>query len=185
MMTERSAARLRVAGLLGAAVVVQTSVGADLRVDGVAPDLILLVTLCAGLFGGPRQGVLVGFAGGLLADVFLVDTPLGLSALTWCLVGYAVGVLRATALPDGWAVVPVVVLAGTAAGIVAFVGIGDIVGQHQLVAGGRSWLVRVVVVESVLNAVLSVPVAWLYDRAARGSEGAAAVGRGRPEQVAR
>lgn len=184
-MTERTVARLRIVLLLVVAIVAQTTVVADLRVDGVAPDLMLLLALCAGLLGGPRQGVLVGFAAGLLADVFLIDTPFGLSALTFCLVGYVAGVLRATVLPHGRAVVPVVVLAGTAAGVLGFVGIGDIVGQHQLLAGGRAWLIRVVVIESVANAILSVPASWLYARAAHGSEGAAEAGRGRAEQVAR
>ncbi len=179
-MTARTTGRLRVITLLLVAVLVQTSVGSDLRVDRVAPDVMLLLAICGGLFGGARQGVLVGFAAGLLSDFWLV-TPLGLSALTFCLVGYVVGALRATLVPEGWVVVPVMAFLGTAVGVVGFVGIGEVVGQAQLVAGGRAVVVRTVVIESVLNTIASLPVAWLYARCARGTDGAAEILAGSTE----
>lgn len=182
-MTARTKGRLRIAALLVVAVLVQTTVGSDLRVAGVAPDLMLLLAICAGIFGGARQGVLVGFACGLLADVWLTDTPLGLSALTLCLVGFCVGGLRATMVPEGWGLVPVTAFVATAAGVVGFVAIGDLVGQSQLLAGGRAVLVRTVGVEAVENAVLALPVAWLYQRCSRGTEGVAEIERGSAERV--
>jgi rod shape-determining protein MreD len=178
-VTERTKGRLKVIVLVLAGIVVQTSIGADLRVDGVAPDLMLLLAICAGLLGGSRQGVLVGFACGLLSDLWLADTPIGLAALTFCLVGYGVGALRSAVLPEGWITIPVLVFVFTAVGVIGFVGIGELVGQAQLVAGGRTVLVKTVIIESLANAVLSLPVAWLYSRAARGTEGAAELGRGR------
>jgi rod shape-determining protein MreD len=178
-MTERSKGRLRLIVLLLAGIVVQTTVGSDLRVDRVAPDLMLVLAICAGLLGGSRQGVLVGFTCGLLSDLWMTDTPLGLAALTFCLIGYGVGALRSAVLPEGWVTIPVLVLLASVVGVIGFVGIGDVVGQAQLVAGGRTALVRIVVIESAANAVLSLPVAWLYGRAARGTEGAAELGRGR------
>jgi rod shape-determining protein MreD len=178
-MTERSKGRLRLIVLLLAGIVVQTTVASDLRIDGVAPDLMLLLAVCAGLLGGSRQGVLVGFACGLLSDLWMTDTPVGLAALTFCLVGYGVGALRSAVLPEGWVTIPVLVFLASAVGVIGFVGIGDVVGQSQLVAGGRTVLIRIVVIESAANAVLSLPVAWLYGRAARGTEGAAELGRGR------
>ncbi len=178
-MTERTKSRCWLIVLLLAGIVVQTTLASDLRVDHVAPDLMLLLAICAGLNGGSRHGALVGFACGLLSDLWLTDTPLGLAALTFCLVGYVVGVLRAAVLPEGWLLVPVLVFVFTGFGVVGFVAIGDVVGQHQLIAGGRAELIRIAVIESVANAVLSLPVAWLYSRASRGSAGAAEVNRGR------
>jgi len=52
-----------------------------------------------------------------------------------------------------------------------FVAFGEILGQGQLLAAGRSWLLKVVVIESAWNLVLAVPIGWLYSRAARGSAG--------------
>jgi rod shape-determining protein MreD len=123
-MTERSKGHLRLAVLLLAGIVVQTSVGSDLRVDGVAPDLMLLLAICAGLFGGSRQGVLVGFASGLLSDLWMTDTPLGLAALTFCLVGYGVGALRSAVLPEGWVTIPVLVFLASVVGVVGAGGRG-------------------------------------------------------------
>jgi rod shape-determining protein MreD len=182
-VTQRTKARLRVAALLVVGILLQTSIGDDLRVDRVAPDLMLLLAICSGLFGGARQGVVVGFTCGLLSDIWLTDTPLGLSALTFCLVGYCVGALRETLLPEGWLLVPVLAFAGTAAGVVGFVGLGDVVGQSQLVLVGRSELIRIVGIESAANTVLSLPVAWIYDRCARGTAGSAEVLRGSAERA--
>jgi hypothetical protein len=109
----------------------------------------------------------------------MTDTPVGLAALTFCLVGYGVGALRSAVLPEGWVTVPVLVFLASAVGVIGFVGIGDVVGQSQLVAGGRTDLIRIVIIESGANAVLALPVAWLYGRAARGTEGVAELGRGR------
>lgn len=184
-MTERTQARLRVIVLVLVAMVIQTTLGADLRVDGVAPDLMLLLSICAGLYGGSHQGVLVGFACGLLSDLFLTNTPFGLAALTFCLVGYVVGALRVTLLHDGWVLVPVMAFLASVVGIAAFIALGDVVGQSQLVAAGRMALVRTVVIEALANTVLSLPVAWLYERCARGTEGAAEVALGSTENALR
>ena len=182
-MTDRSKARLRLVALVLVAFVVQATVVDNLRIDHVAPDLLLVTAICAGLTGGARQGVLIGFAAGLLADLYLTGTPVGLSALVFCLVGYGVGSIRENVLPEGWLLVPVLALLASGAGVVAFVAIGDIVGQSQLVAAGRSGLVRIAVIESLWSAVLAIPVAWLFGRAARGSAGAAALDRGRPDRI--
>ena len=87
-------ARLRIGLILVVAILVQSALGSDLRVSGVAPDLMVVVAICAGLAGGAEAGAWVGFLAGLLADLFLTSTPLGLSALTYCLIGAAVGALR-------------------------------------------------------------------------------------------
>ena len=49
--------------------------------------------------------------------------------------------------------------------------LGDVLGQSQLLDAGRSWLIRVAVVEAAWATVLALPVSWLYGRAARGSKG--------------
>jgi rod shape-determining protein MreD len=182
-VTERTKARLRVGLLVLVAFGLQATVVSDLRVDHVAPDLLMVVAICAGLTGGARQGVLIGFAAGLLADLYLTDTPVGLSALVLCIVGYGVGTLRENVLPEGWLLTPLLALLATGAGVVLFVAIGDIVGQTQLVAAGRSALIRIAVIEAVWSAVLAVPVVWLFARAERGSAGAAGLDRGRPDRI--
>lgn len=169
-------ARIRIGLLLLVAVLLQTTLATDLRVARVTPDFMVLVVICAGLVGGTEAGAWVGFFAGLLYDMFLVTTPVGLSALTYCLVGAAVGSLRASVLQERRALLPLAALVGTAAGVLIFVGAGDVLGQTQLLGAGRSWLIRVMIVESAWNAVLALPVGYIYAWAALGSVGAERVG---------
>jgi rod shape-determining protein MreD len=164
------AARLRIAILLVITVLIQTALGSDLRVLEVAPDLMLLIVICAGMAGGAEAGAWVGFWSGLLTDMFLT-TPVGLSALTYCLVGAATGALREGFLQEHRFLMPVAAFLATGAAVVLFVGMGDVLGQNQLLAAGRSWLIKVAIIEAAWNAVLSIPVSMIYNRAARGSVG--------------
>jgi rod shape-determining protein MreD len=169
-------ARVRIGLVLVVFVLIQTTVGTDLRVLDVTPDLMVLIAICAGLTGGAESGAWVGFWAGLLYDMFLTSTPVGLSALTYCLVGALIGSLRVSVLQERRALLPLAALVGTAGAVLLFVAAGDVLGQTQLLGGGRSWLIRVMIVESFWNAVLALPVGYLYAWMARGSAGADRVG---------
>jgi rod shape-determining protein MreD len=175
-VTPHVKARLRIAVLLVVFTVVQTALGNDLRILQVAPDLLVLVAICGGLAGGTEAGAVVGFFAGLMTDLFLTATPLGLSALTYCIIGALVGWMRSSVLPERNLVVPVAALFGTAVGVLLFVGFGDMLGQHHLLEAGRNWLVKVIGIESAWAVILSFPVAWLYSRLARGSVGTERLG---------
>jgi rod shape-determining protein MreD len=157
--TWRAAAKAAVVLLVG--ILVQTAFGNDMRVDGIAPDFMMLLAVCAGFVGGPSRGAAVGFAAGLLSDLFLQGTPLGLSALAACIVGFVVGWGRTQVLTARLAFAPVVAAAGTAVGVAIFVVIGYLMGQAQLVAPGKSWLVQVAFVEAVYSAIFALPAVVL------------------------
>ncbi len=167
-MSPEAAARLRLAAVLVVALILQTTLVPDLRILGVCADLMLLCTVCAALIGGPELGALVGFSSGLLADLFLATTPLGLSALTFCLVGYAIGSLRRTVLQEGWLLAPGTALVGSAAGVVAFVVAGVMVGQSQLTQMGPVEIVKTATLVGLMNALLSVPACRMLRWAALG-----------------
>lgn len=175
-VTPHLTARLRIFLLLFVAILLETSVGSDLRIDGVAPDFMVLIAILAGLTGGTEAGAWVGFWAGLFTDLFLTTTPLGLSALTYCLVGAAVGALRAGLLHESRSLIPVVAVLATGGAVVMFVGLGDVLGQSQLLVAGRSWMIRVAVVEAAWSAVLAMPIGWVYARLARGSVGVEKLG---------
>lgn len=158
----------KVLAVLLVAIVVQTSFGNDLRVHDVAPDFMLLVAVCAGFAAGPDQGALVGFASGLISDLFLQSTPFGLSALAACLAGFVVGWAKANFLRPRLALVPVVAAAGTALGVLLFVAIGYVVGQSQLVAPGESWVAEVALIEACYAGIFALPAATLMGWALRG-----------------
>jgi rod shape-determining protein MreD len=85
--------RIRLGFVVLAAVVLQTTVFTHLRIDGVAPDIGLMAVLAVAYEEGADTGAVFGFVIGLAIDLFLT-TPLGLSALSFALTGYAVGVFQ-------------------------------------------------------------------------------------------
>jgi rod shape-determining protein MreD len=99
----------RAALVLLAALVLQVTMLSDLRILGALGDLMLALTVAAGLTGGADRGVTWGFATGVCYDLVLLDTPFGLSALTYALVGYAASALMRT---SGWWPVGVAAVAG-------------------------------------------------------------------------
>lgn len=143
---------LRWPPVLLAAVVLQTSVLPELRVFGVAADVLLLLAVAAGIAGGPDRGAVVGFVAGALADLF-VQTPFGLSALAYCLTGYLVGALHGTVLPASWFAPVATAGVGCAIGVVLFATIGSVVGQAGLLELG---VLRVALVVGLAGAVLSL-----------------------------
>jgi rod shape-determining protein MreD len=159
---------VRLPPFLLAAVVLHTAVLPQLRPFHVGADGLLLVAVCAGLAGGARTGAWIGFGTGLLADCFLV-TPFGLSALTYGLVGWAVGSLAGRLLRPGVWVLPATVFGASAGGVVLFAALGAVLGEPGL-ASGR--LVGVALMVGLLNALLG-PAALAVTRWA--------VGSGRPE----
>ncbi|HEX9548193.1 MAG TPA: rod shape-determining protein MreD [Acidimicrobiales bacterium] len=170
--------RLRLGLLLLVALILQISVMSDLRVGGAAPDLMLLLAVCAGMADGPETGALAGFAAGLMIDLFLQTTPLGLSALAYCLIGFTVGTMRRTVIREGWWLTPLTALVGSGAGVALFVVIGVMVGQSQLTALSTTTLVQIASIVAVMNAVLAVPVIRLVAWATAGQSAGVSAGVG-------
>jgi rod shape-determining protein MreD len=112
--------------------VLHLTVLAHLRLFGASPDAMLLLAVVAGIVGGPRAGVLMGFAAGITLDLFL-ETPMGLSALVFCLVGYAVGNIQGGVLRASWWIPVVTTLVACAAGELVYALVATVVGQPQLV----------------------------------------------------
>lgn len=157
--TETTTLALRLPPLLLVALLVHVAVLPQLRVAGVAADVLLLVGIAAGLVAGPDRGAAVGFVAGLLADLFL-QTPFGLSALASCLAGWTAGSFSISVLSaTRWMQLAVVALT-SAGGVLAFSGVGALLGEGHLLSG-RLGVVALVV--GLLNALL----APLFLRAAR------------------
>jgi rod shape-determining protein MreD len=79
--------------VLVAGVVVQSTVLARWRLAGARADTLVLLVVAVAMASGPAAGAGFGFAAGLLADL-LFDLPVGVSALVYVAVGFAVGTLR-------------------------------------------------------------------------------------------
>ena len=81
------------AGVLVVAVLLESTVLAGLRLAGVRPDLLVLAVVAVALASDATTGAVFGFVAGLVADL-LFDLPVGVSALVYTAVGFAVGTLR-------------------------------------------------------------------------------------------
>jgi rod shape-determining protein MreD len=169
--------RLRLALLVVAVVVLQTTLfSAGLRAFGVMPDLGLVLTVAVAYYLGAERGAAFGFLTGFAVDLFL-STPLGLSALSFALVGYGIGVVKGGLVRPSRRVVPMLGALGGLAGGVLFVATGTLAGQDQLLALSS---VRIILVASAYDALLAFavfPIARWATRAP-GSEVRGLPGRG-------
>lgn len=157
-----SSVRVRAALVLALTLVVHLTLLSRLRIDDVRPDALLLVSLMAGLVAGAERGAVVGFGAGLLADLFL-QAPFGLSALTYCLVGFAVGSLQTGILRAAWWIPVVAGAAASIGGTVLYAVLGAMVGQPAFVS---SRLIAVALIVGLMNGALSPAavriVSWAF-----------------------
>lgn len=155
--------RLRLCIVVFVALTLHQSLFVTLRVEEAHPQVMLLVAVVGGLLAGAERGALIGFAAGLLADLF-VQTPLGLSALTFALVAFVVGSLQAGIVHSAWWIAPVTAFGATFAGMVLYGILGAIIGQAHYVSPR---LLLVGAGAGAMNAVLAVPVvramSWALD----------------------
>jgi len=163
---------LSIAAVVITALLLQSTVFSQLRLLGVRPELLYLVTIVIALLEGPNEGATVGFASGLAQD-FLMNQPKGLTALTLTLLGYAVGMFRQFIVSPSPLVPTIVVGVGTAAGIAFYEIVSVLLGNfHEEAAYG----VKVALLTAAYNAVLT-PI--LYPLLRRITEGS------RPRRVVR
>lgn len=142
--------RFRVPLVLLTFLLLHTTVLADLRIREVMPDVMLLLAVAAGMTGGPVRGATMGFAAGLAVDLFL-RSPMGLSALVFTLVGYAMGVAHTGVLRPSWYLRSLAVLVGSAGGVLLYACIGTMLGEPLI----NLHLITVVTVVAVANCVLA------------------------------
>lgn len=155
-------ARSRLALVLFAAMALQLVVASRIQLAGVHPDLMVLTAVAAGVVAGPARAATVGFFAGLLNDLFL-QTPFGLSALTFCLVAYAVATLQGGVLRASWWVPVLTAVVATAGGEVLFALIGAIVGQGQMLTDRLGPVAGIVGGTDGVLAVVAVPVlGWAF-----------------------
>jgi rod shape-determining protein MreD len=84
---------LLLVAVLVVAVLVQSTVLAEVRLAGVRPDLLVLAVAAVAMASDATTGAVFGFVTGLVADL-LFDLPVGVSALVYTAVGFAVGTVR-------------------------------------------------------------------------------------------
>ena len=76
-----------------AAYLLQCTVFSSLERAGIKPNLLIIITASFGFMRGSREGMLVGFVSGLLADIQFGDM-IGFYALIYLLVGFINGLFQ-------------------------------------------------------------------------------------------
>jgi rod shape-determining protein MreD len=148
---------LRAPLVVALALALQASFAPELRVLEVAPELLLLAAVSAGLSAGPTRGAVFGFVTGLVYDLVL-QTPFGLSALVYASAAYTVGFFQVQLSQAAWWVRPLVVGAASAAAVVAYALVGTVIGVDALVEPRLLLVAAVVFVE---NTLLAPAALWL------------------------
>jgi len=146
---------LRVSLVCVIALSLQLTVFIDVRIAGVAPELLAMVAILAGYFGGPQRGQSLAFGAGLLWDVYL-PTHLGVSALIFAVVAYAIGSLEAGLFHDSRLQQAAVVTLATIVIVMAYALSNEILGVRGLL---DLHLLKVAAVAGLFNGVLSLVAA--------------------------
>src|SRR6266516_1055780 len=121
------------------ALVLQSTLFAQVKLGGVKPDLVYLVTIVLAYLEGPSSGALAGFAGGMAED-FLLNQPKGITALTLTLLGYGVGLIRSYIVTPSPFLPVVLVGGGTVVGVIFFGVVRFLLGEP---VGSALYLLRV------------------------------------------
>ena len=156
---------VRVSLVLVIALVFEVSIAPTFRLFGVQGDLMLLIAIAAGLATGPDRGAAIGFASGLAYDLML-QTPFGLSALTYALIAFVVGSLQDSVLRAAWWIPVATAAAGSVVGVILYVVFGTVVG----VAFVGVSIPKVALIVGLLNAIAAAPTIRVV-RWATGTQG--------------
>ncbi|HET8604064.1 MAG TPA: rod shape-determining protein MreD [Marmoricola sp.] len=154
-------------GILLVALVLQVAVFGYFSVEGVVPDLVLLVVVAAALSRGPQFAAVLGFTGGLLLDLAPpADHVAGRWALALVVVGYLAGRVRQDARDSTFAAL-VTVAACSFVGTSIFALTGLVLHDGALPATGMLRVVGISVLWDVLVAPLALPGLLLLFRRLR------------------
>lgn len=152
-MTGVVAARVALVGLV--VLVLQVCLISPINIVGARGDIVLLFAIAAALETDAQRGAIAGFSLGLAFDL-LLDTPVGLSALSLALVGYSVGSAKDLVLRSSRIITLALVAVASVGGTVLYAAMAVVLGVTV------DWgdLPAIVAVIAVVNALLSTPMRW-------------------------
>lgn len=145
-----------VALVLVTAAIVQTSLLPFVALSGFRPDLLLLITIAFALRDGLLAGLRIGFAGGVLTDLLLNASPVGLTALVFVGVAYVVGVARPYLAPDSFTAPVILSVMGTFVGVAGHGLLSAVLAEDPISFG----LVLTAAIISSIYALLLSPITF-------------------------
>lgn len=136
-------------------VVLENTVFRHLRVFDAIPSLCLIATIAVAYEEGPQAGAIFGFTSGFAIDMLLSGTPVGLSALSFALTGYTLGVLQGGLVREVRGISPLLAFVGGILGGTIFLVVGGISGVDGFFSLKQ---VLVVITAAVYDGVVAAPV---------------------------
>lgn len=140
--------------VLVTAAILQTSLLPLLALSGFRPDLLLLVAIAFALHDGVLTGMRVGFVAGVLNDLLLNASPVGLTALVFVGIAYAVGAARPFLAPESFTAPLILAVLGTLVGVGGYGVLSAVLAEDPISVG----LVVQASVVSALYAALLAPI---------------------------
>lgn len=119
-----------VAALMVVAFALQSTLLTRATILGVIPQVLLVVIVSLAYSEGARVGLVVGFFGGLLQDLLIPESIIGLYALVYTLIGFGVGSFRKYAVGDSVWTPVFVVAASSAVAEIGYATLAIIMGQQ-------------------------------------------------------
>jgi rod shape-determining protein MreD len=139
------------AAVVVTALLLQSTVFAQVKLGGAKPELMYLVTIVLAMLEGPNSGAVAGFSAGMAQD-FLLNDPKGITALVLTLVGYVVGIVRQFITTPSPALPTILVGTATAAGLLFYGFVAFLLGAFP---GDVLFLLRVAFLSAAYNAILT------------------------------
>src|SRR3954465_10171101 len=145
-------------------VTLQTAVFSLFSVNGVVPNLALIVVVAASITRGPAFGATVGFFAGMLLDLAPADHVAGRWALAFVLIAVLAGRVRSDARRSPLAgLATVAVCSFVASSIFALSGV--VLGDHALPAGEMMQVICIALLwDVVVTPLLLPPLMMLFER---------------------
>lgn len=133
-----------------------------IRIAGVKPDLLFVITVYMGYSFGSFHGEITGFASGLLHDS-ISNSPLGLMTLPKLAIGFVVGMFGRSVLKGNMAAILVLIFAASIAKGIITLFLCYIFHQGMI-----SSVIHVILPEAFYNAVLSPMLFFIFDKIYQG-----------------
>ncbi|MCM1039113.1 MAG: rod shape-determining protein MreD [Roseburia sp.] len=142
----------------------QCTVFRALAFGGIVPNLLIVLTASFGFMRGEKTGLLIGFFGGLLVDIFF-GSVIGFYALLYMYIGYANGKFSAIFYPEDIKLpITLILCSDFSYGIICYLILFLLRGKFDL----KYYLVHIILPEMVYTVVVTLflyPVILRINRA--------------------
>ena len=128
--------------IVGAVVLVQTTLLKDVRLAGARPDFALILLIFFANHQGRMEGQLLGFLSGLMEDLLSLS-PLGFHMLIKTVTGYIFGITKGKIFVDPILIPIVLVAAGSLLKLILSLVLASIFLEEtmiQMVVGSKVWI---------------------------------------------